>query len=378
MTICPSEKCFGCGLCVAVCPVKCISLIENVHGELHPSTDEEKCISCGLCQKKCPVNSPQELRYPLEYYAASKQDSIPTDGSSSAGVASLLAALFPGRAFGTSWSQNQEAIVKCGEPEEFKGSKYVQSVIAPEVFRDISKLSDNSDTIFIGTPCQVAAVKSFVKNGEHLFTADLLCHGVCPPSYLKDELKPLLERFPQTTKVSFRDGNIFRLALEDSKGNILYSCPAQKQHYFRAFLEGVSLRENCYSCPFANKERVSDITLGDFIVRKGQVSWVSVNSEKGQTLFKSIIEQHPELHVESCEYEERLAYPYSLLKPFPKSDYRTKFLRAFEKKGYLFAIRKIVRIWRVRDTTKIFYQKIHHAAHLVKKFISKPLSNAKS
>lgn len=371
MIICSPEKCFGCGLCVAVCPADCISMKEDAIGEPHPFTNEDKCLSCGLCVRKCPANTDHEFRYPLEFHAAQNQDKTALKGSSSGGVASILASSFQGRVFGTAWGDNQQAIVKCGDSEEFKGSKYVQSVILPEVFLEMSEFSTESDILFIGTPCQVAAVKSYIRQGNRLFTADLLCHGVCPPSYLSSELKPLLKRYPHTAKISFRDGNTYRFALEDSAGDILYSRPAIKQSYFRAFLEGVSLRENCYNCPFARKERLSDITLGDFIGREGQISWVSVNTEKGKTLFNSVIESHPELHVEACDYEERLAYPYSLLKPFPKSKLRDAFLRILKKKDYEHAIRRVERSWFIQDAPSDLYRQVHHLAHLVKKFFTK-------
>lgn len=34
---------------------------------------------------------------------------------------------------------------------------------------------------------------------------------------------------------------------------------------YKGFLLGVSMRENCYSCNYSKPERVSDITIGDFI-----------------------------------------------------------------------------------------------------------------
>lgn len=371
MTICSPEKCFGCGLCVAVCPVNCVSMRIDAVGELHPFTDMDKCLLCGLCARKCPANNDQDLRYPLEFYAAKNHDIYALKGSSSGGVAYILASLFPKRVFGTAWDNNHNAIVKRGDPEEFKGSKYVQSIISPSVFHEIAELSKESDILFIGTPCQIAAVKSYTGKNDRLFTVDLLCHGVCPPEYLSAELQPLLKLFPKTAKVSFREGNTYRFELKDSEDGTLFSCPAVKQPYFRAFLEGVSLRENCYNCPFARKERLADITLGDFIGREGQVSWVSVNTEKGQTLFKSTIARNLELHVEACEYEERLAYPYSLLKPFPKSKLRDAFLRVLKRKDYMHAIRRVKISWFIQDAPSDFHHWIHHMAHLLKVYLTK-------
>jgi 2-oxoglutarate ferredoxin oxidoreductase subunit delta len=53
------EKCKGCALCVAVCPVKIIDFDKklNVRG-YHPATVTEdkmsKCIGCASCARMCP------------------------------------------------------------------------------------------------------------------------------------------------------------------------------------------------------------------------------------------------------------------------------------------------------------------------------------
>jgi Fe-S-cluster-containing hydrogenase component 2 len=43
------DKCFGCGLCVDVCPVEAISL----EGD-KAKVDEDKCTECGQCVEECP------------------------------------------------------------------------------------------------------------------------------------------------------------------------------------------------------------------------------------------------------------------------------------------------------------------------------------
>ncbi|MGK7346309.1 MAG: NuoI/complex I 23 kDa subunit family protein [Candidatus Nitrospinota bacterium M3_3B_026] len=53
------EKCVACGLCEAVCPAHCISIIgaERENGERYPESyilDGSRCIFCGLCEEACP------------------------------------------------------------------------------------------------------------------------------------------------------------------------------------------------------------------------------------------------------------------------------------------------------------------------------------
>lgn len=54
--------CVACGLCVAVCPSRCITLEikEREDGSRYPGKyeiDSLRCVFCGFCQEACPVNA---------------------------------------------------------------------------------------------------------------------------------------------------------------------------------------------------------------------------------------------------------------------------------------------------------------------------------
>ena len=49
---CWREDCSGCGICVAVCPVKAITL-EKENGFLRPKIND-LCVNCGKCIAMCP------------------------------------------------------------------------------------------------------------------------------------------------------------------------------------------------------------------------------------------------------------------------------------------------------------------------------------
>jgi formate hydrogenlyase subunit 6/NADH:ubiquinone oxidoreductase subunit I len=57
------ELCILCGLCVDVCPHRCISIVRGDHGGLGTQSqsalliDEELCIRCGLCVNRCPPSA---------------------------------------------------------------------------------------------------------------------------------------------------------------------------------------------------------------------------------------------------------------------------------------------------------------------------------
>ena len=45
-----TEWCKGCGICVAFCPVKILTL----KNEKIVVIDQDKCTNCGLCEMRCP------------------------------------------------------------------------------------------------------------------------------------------------------------------------------------------------------------------------------------------------------------------------------------------------------------------------------------
>lgn len=48
--------CKGCGLCIELCPKKCIKYSKEVGVYKTPAVEceIEKCIACGICERSCP------------------------------------------------------------------------------------------------------------------------------------------------------------------------------------------------------------------------------------------------------------------------------------------------------------------------------------
>jgi len=108
------------------------------------------------------------------------------------------------------------------------------------------------------------------------------------------------------------------------------------------FLEGIGLRENCYSCNYARPERISDITIGDFIGLGSEipfaysprnVSSVFINTEQGERAYDDILKIFPDLASVERNYSERLKYGPSLRYPFERSPYNKKFKEKYIETG---------------------------------------------
>lgn len=352
--ICKENKCTGCSTCMNVCPKNCITMKENTQGILMPNINEEKCINCNLCVKKCPENNQSEFYVPLRVYAGWSLDKEERRKSASGGIASEMYKYIinhGGMAVGTQYDENMNLVHKITnkmeEVKKYKGSKYVQSYIG-KVYTQIEKeLKESKKVIFIGTPCQVNGLKSFLKNkdDDKLITVDLVCHGVPPIKYLKDYLE-YLKIQKQIDNITFRGENNWHFT-GYKKGKIIYKKHNKEDLYYKAFLDGLFYRENCYQCRYARKERVADITIGDFWgigeeipfnyeIEEG-VSLILVNTGKGYELIQKMKSQ---IFIEERTIEEAQKGNAQLNYPSHKNPNTQIFRELYEKYGFEEAIEK--------------------------------------
>ncbi len=368
--ICPPNKCTACHACFNICPKNCISMSKDSLGALYPDIDQNNCINCGLCQKVCPNNNNLKFRTPLACYAAWRKDESKRKFSASGGIAAVMTEYVinnNGVVFGTRYSKDLTAVTKMAstleEAESFKGSKYVISNVLDAYSKIKKELDCGKNVLYIATPCQISGLISFLrKDYDNLTTIDLICHGVCPSSYLKDEVSYLsnIYNLKNITNITFRGNGMydekylnFHLSIWDN-GKITYNQPGGWQYYFAGFLKGITLRENCYSCQYARPERISDITIGDFILLgkdipfdgpKENTSAIIVNTQKGSAFISSI---STKLNIIERNYAEAIKYGPSLRAPFPRHPLSSKFRGLYTQKGFSKAIRKALReaVWK--------------------------------
>ena len=269
INIVDNHNCCGCSACASICPKQCISMAADKEGFLYPLVDKNICIECGLCEKVCNELHPYEKRKPYKVLAAINKDEDIRMKSSSGGIFYILAAKIiceGGVVFGARFDENWQVVIDYATDikaiDAFMGSKYVQARIE-NAYRDAKHfLTEGRKVLFSGTPCQVAGLKNYIKwIPEHLYLVDLICHGVPSQQMLNEHIHHILKTSAE--QLSFRKGQLFRIEITSRCGTV-YSSEPYGDTYFRAFLDGISYRKSCYHCPFARKERVSDVTIGDF------------------------------------------------------------------------------------------------------------------
>lgn len=357
------QDCCGCSACVQRCPKQCISLHEDEEGFLYPKVNLDKCIDCGLCEKVCPVLHQAEERVPLEVFAAKNPNEQIRMESSSGGFFTQLAEQMieaGGVVFGVKWNEHFEAVHAYTETKEglaaFRGSKYVQSHVGDTFKQAEQFLKQGRQVLFSGTPCQIAALKLFLrKDYENLLAVDFICHGTPSPGvfrwYLSEEFAKEAAHqsgekiqfrsslpIPSIAKadvlareqgfaiedIRFRDKRVgwkkysFVLSLKSlskvttagEKNSVSLSYTLDKHAFMQGFLKDLYLRPSCHACPAKSGKSGADITLGDYwdiqslmpeLDDDRGVSALTVNTEKGeQALHTTTAELHEAPYEDLC------------------------------------------------------------------------------
>ena len=173
-------------------------------------------------------------------------------------------------------------------------SKYLQSDLN-EIFNSVRKfLNEGIQVLFSGTPCQCAALRTFLKKQyDNLFLIDIICHGVPSPKILNFYLNYYTNKnkidISQDESVDFRNKDFGRVKFSLKIGKyepILKNDP--ENYFYKVFLSDIALRYSCYNCNFKGDNRASDLTLGDFwgFDRYSEASDLS-NFDKGLSVIVS-------------------------------------------------------------------------------------------
>lgn len=297
--------CTGCALCHDVCTTGAIIMSVSEDGFKYPIIDSNKCIKCGKCQKKCPVINDNEFHESKNALYGRLVDGI--EFNSSGGLCKALSKavmLDGGVVFGAVLVHDEVVHLKATNENEYtamSGSKYLQSNMEGVYDQIAEELNKNNKVLFMGCPCQCAAVDinfKSKKNYGNLYVCEILCHGVPSPGIFKDWIRFLENKYNSSVvNYYFRSKKngwsrpSIEIVFENGK-RVFQS--HNESYYHMWFGKHLSLRKSCYECKYRNIKRVADITVGDFWgiknldvvdndIEKG-TSVLLINTDKGQRL----------------------------------------------------------------------------------------------
>ncbi len=331
------KDCCGCAACEATCNHQAIRMTEDEKGFLYPEIDVAKCVGCGLCKIVCPIVKRDKEQFVVkeqQYFACHNNDMSEWKSSSSGGIFRLLADYVIQQGGYVAGAVYDEKMVvrhyitnKKDELVKFRGSKYVQSDTRA-IYKEIQeKLKTGKIVLYTGTPCQVEAVKCYLRKFyDNFLTCDIICTSVPSPRVFRDyvtfletkykskianiNMKDKTKGWPSTkTRVFFESGkSIF--------GNI------DADLWIAAWATKLFDRNSCTNCRFTNYNRPSDITIGDcwpvfhkkdsFFSPNG-ISQLIVNTPKGKSVLEAIKEKMTLMPItKEFAWQSKLEYPIAI------------------------------------------------------------------
>lgn len=366
--VCKIEACYGCYACYNICPKHAISMREDACGTIIPTIQQETCVDCGLCQRVCPALHESEFALPQQVYAAVAKDTEDYKASTSGGIATTFAKKMisdGGIVYGASAMDDltvqHTRASTMEELERQRGSKYVQSAVGDSYRRVKQDLENEKPVLFVGTPCQVDGLLHFLGHKyEKLITVNLICHGVPANRLLIDNLNKSVDK---REKLSFSFRNDKGFALTVSQGSrTVYRQDFYKDPYFLGFMRKLFYRNTCYTCKYAQRQRVGDITIGDFWgFDKGKpfiaetpygLSVVLLNTQAGKRFFEECADC---LLIQRRDLDEAVAGNPQLSHPSQKHRNYEKFRRLYRKCGFQKAARKS--LWMDMMGYRLFFLK---------------------
>ncbi len=329
---------------------------------------------------------------PIEVYAFKNNENILSKSSSGGAFDAVVKAYYNankekyrlnesdmlvyGAAFDDDFNVVHKAAYSKDECKMFRGSKYVKSHVG-NVYKEVGEhLLRGKAVLFSGTPCQVQALKNFLRSNdietERLYLIDLICHGTPKPEIWSDYRKWIEKKYTsKITWVSFRDKSdksknySIRINLQNGKSLVN---KLETSLFTGLFLNRYIMEQGCYKCPFANLNRCGDITLGDFwgiediipeFPKQDGVSEVLVNSQKGMILLEDIKKhsQKDKTFLKQCFSNEYIKYQNNLQKPAEKPKRLEEFNLDYKIGGFEYIIKKYVG-YNYKGKLKYYIKKI--------------------
>ena len=361
LTVCEKNKCAGCMACVDLCPRKAITVVDKLE-YMNAVINTELCVECGVCYNVCQQNKSAELRKPQSWLQGWGNESTRATSSSGGLGQELMRTML--RAGGVvaacrlyDGEFKFELIEKESEINRFIGSKYVKSNPTGIYHKIKDKLKENRKVLFIGLPCQVSSLRNYVKDDNNLYAVDLICHGSPTVKLLQKAIKEYGYDLSKVKSIYFRHSD--RFAIETQPVQLVPK--GVQDRYTLAFLKGLCYTENCYSCHYAQTNRVGDLTIGDSWgtemteeLSKG-VSFVMCQTEKGKFLLDLL-----EFNFFDVDFNNSVQKNKQLQSPSPMPNGRKQFFADLNAgKKFKSAVRKAYPKECIKQDIKSLLIKLH-------------------
>ncbi len=304
--------CCGCQACGDICGKNAISFQTDDEGIWYPEVDRDKCVDCGLCEKVCPIinrmSCPTNAKVPecIVLQAPDAYDRL--QSASGAAYTLLVRAIFEKGGYVAGHIWDERFGVKgyiTGKPEDLeilRGTKYLQSNVEGLYVAVRKLLNEGKMILFSGTPCQNAAMRSFLKKDyDNLIMTDFVCMGIDSPLAFKKYLESLETKYhskivyfkAKSKEVGWR--YLTNKAVFEN-GFTYFGINGRDANLKATFLD-VLVRPSCYDCKFKGFPRVSDITIGDYWRKKydfdslddnSGTSYIMIHNKKAATLVEDV------------------------------------------------------------------------------------------
>lgn len=354
-------QCCGCGACADICPKDAISMIFR-EGFSYPEINKLLCIECGLCTGVCAFGQQKITESNcIHAYACKVEDAVRMK-SSSGGIFTALSdhvlkrgGVVYGAAFDSGMVLRHARATTAQERDVMRGSKYIQSDTSGSYHQVKEDLKEGRQVLFTGTPCQIAALKAFLKKDyENLLLVDIICHGVPSPEIWAQFVSYLNEKYnAQVTDYSFRNKQVswrqYSATVKLSDGR----CIGENNHtgsFIELFRYDVCMRPSCTVCRYASHHREGDITIGDFwgienvlpeLDDNKGVSSVMVNSLKGEAILEQI---KGHMTLAECTQDQIAARQPNLSRPSQPSNKAVPFQADWKVLPFRKLLRKYTRV----------------------------------
>ena len=356
------EDCCGCELCANECPKGVIEMTEDGAGFFYSQiVNPQLCVNCGKCQRVCPIKNYTSVDSKfIKYYAGSFVDDNDTVSCASGGLATAISRGFiknGGVVYGVGYSDDFQSIqymraINDKQIERLKTSKYAQSR-KNSVYQDIKNdLKLQRSVLFVGLPCDVAAVKRLCENDKSLYTIELICHGPTSQSVHRQFLEEERKTDSTITEFSTRwklNGNWkpFYIRIKTENGEEILE-PFHKSSYGAAFR--YLKRPSCYSCKIKGTNLAGDIMIGDYhyveagmkAYNKHGVSSALVHNTRGQELLNMIDDSFILVEINARGALANGAITKAIVRP----KHQAKFEATFVNKG----LKAANKMWIVRES----------------------------